>query len=468
MGSQNNRWNAALEGGFWMLFFEIVFTGTGYICLSLCMAEMSSALPFSGGIFGFVRASTGPFYGYIVACTELLFNTLYVVLMVDPIADLPVTTGLVSESAVPAVFFGIYAFLLCICVLGGKPFWSFNMLFGICSLLLILIYVLGTLCRTGSPSEVNFSRFAQSSIPFTFINALKYRQSGAHQFLGVHYLPLASANLKDPKTQLPRMMVTTVLILFVSAICIVLAAASQAPGIHALSKRDFPLDYGFASIFGVSLQFGQWLHFPGMVAAAFGFTYCFGRQLYSISKSGLLPSVFTRVTPVVETPYLALICGCILCFGLNLWHFFVPRALEDFKNIATLALLTVVLNAYIAFIIFRVKFSNITRSFVNPLGIYSAVYGLINSGVGIIGTVFFRGKDYTPITTLLVFLTVGTLFYVFYMSKRQTFSEEEKKHLFKAYLINGKEFRIFGNFLLLIILLSFFFFSKSPKQKENV
>jgi ethanolamine permease len=466
MGSQNNRWNTALEGGFWMLFFEIVFSGTGYICLCLCMAEMSSALPFSGGIFGFVRAATGPFYGYIVACTELLFNTLYVVLMVDPIADLPVTAGLISESAVPAILFGIYGFLLSICVLGGKPFWSFNMIFGICSLLLILIYVLGTLCRTGSPSEVNFSRFAQTSIPFTFVNALKYRQSGSHQFLGVHYLPLASASLKDPKTQLPRMMVATALILFVSAICIAFAASSQAPGIHALSKRDFPLDYGFANMFGVSLHFGEWLHFPGMVASAFGFTYCFGRQLYSISKSGLLPSVFTRVTPVVETPYLALICGCILCFGLNLWHFFEPRVLEDFRNIANLALLTVVVNAYIAFIIFRVKFSNMTRSFVNPLGIYAAVYGLINSGEGIIATIFFRGKDYLPVTTLIVFLTVGALFYVFYMSKRQTFSEEEKKHLFKAYLINGKECRVVCYFLLLIIL--FVFFSKSPNQKENV
>ena len=437
MGTQNNGWNSGLAGGFWMLFFQIVFVASGYVCLCLCMAEMSSALPFSGGIFGFVRASTGPFCGYLVACTELLLNTTYVALMVAPIAQLPLYLGLVEETAVPAVIFAIYCFLLGICCLGGKPFWTMNALLGLSSLAIVAIYLLGTTGEIGS-RLVSFNRFCASHVPFTAANALGLRQAGAHQFLGVQYMPLASHNLKDPKSQLPRMMLLTIAILFCSAISLAFAACSQAPGIEQLASRPYPLDFGFASMFQRSLDVGAWLHLPGMLASAFGFFYSYGRQLFSIAKSGLLPKVFAETVPVLETPWVALCFGSVFCFSMNLWMFYNPNMLAVFRNIATLSLLTVVLFAFVAFLLFRIKYSTMQRHFTNPIGMVCVVYGFINYGTGFVSIIFFRGNDFTPITTLLVYLSLATAFYVLYMSKHQTFSEEEKKHMFKAYLINGE------------------------------
>jgi amino acid transporter len=437
LGTQNNGWTFGLTAGFWMLFFQIVFVGTGYICLCLCMAEMSSALPFSGGIFGFVRASTGPFCGYLVACTELLLNTVYVALMVAPIAKLPFFLGLMEEAREPVVIFAIYCFLLMICCLGGKPFWTMNALLGISSLVILLIYLLGTTGEIGS-GLVSFNKYCSSHVPFTAANALGLRQAGAHQFLGVQYMPLASNNLKDPRTQLPRMMLLTIAILFCSAISLAFAACSQAPGIAELAARPYPLDIGFASLLHRSREAGAWLHLPGMLASAFGFFYSYGRQLFSIAKSGLLPRVLAETVPVLDTPYVAQCFGAVFCFGINLWMFYQPPMLLVFKNIATLSLLTVVLFAFAAFALFRIKYSTMQRHFTNPIGSVCVAYGVVNYGAGFVSIIFFRGNDFTPITTLLVYLSLAAVFYVVYMSKHQTFSEEEKKHLFKAYLINGK------------------------------
>jgi hypothetical protein len=51
----------------------------------------------------------------------------------------------------------------------------------------------------------------------------------------------------------------------------------------------------------------------------------------------------------------------------------------------------------------------------------------------------------------MVFSIICTFVCIFYISKRQKFSEEEKKILFKAYLINGK-------YSFLFIVFCFFFF----------
>ena len=48
IGGQFFSWNVSLAAGFWECLLGLILTGMGYLCLVLCMAEMNSALPFSG------------------------------------------------------------------------------------------------------------------------------------------------------------------------------------------------------------------------------------------------------------------------------------------------------------------------------------------------------------------------------------------------------------------------------------
>lgn len=68
-------WNNAAEGSFKEFIASAIFPTIGYIILTCCVAEMASALPFSGGIYGFVRAFTTPVVGFFVAVFEMSFFT---------------------------------------------------------------------------------------------------------------------------------------------------------------------------------------------------------------------------------------------------------------------------------------------------------------------------------------------------------------------------------------------------------
>lgn len=70
-----NFWQRGLQEGFKAFFVAATFQSAGYICVALCLAEMLSALPFTGGTYGIVRGIIGPFVGYLIGVLEILSIT---------------------------------------------------------------------------------------------------------------------------------------------------------------------------------------------------------------------------------------------------------------------------------------------------------------------------------------------------------------------------------------------------------
>ena len=52
IGPHFDLWNRGLSAGFWHFFYIVIAVGICYLILVLCIQEMSSALPFSGGAYG--------------------------------------------------------------------------------------------------------------------------------------------------------------------------------------------------------------------------------------------------------------------------------------------------------------------------------------------------------------------------------------------------------------------------------
>jgi ethanolamine permease len=48
IGGQYFAWNYGLSAGFGSFAIATFFIATGYLCLCLCIAELSSGLPFAG------------------------------------------------------------------------------------------------------------------------------------------------------------------------------------------------------------------------------------------------------------------------------------------------------------------------------------------------------------------------------------------------------------------------------------
>ena len=63
-------WNLGLSNGFGAMFFATIIIAIMYLGLTFSIAEMSPALPHTGGAYSFARTSMGPWAGYITGIAE--------------------------------------------------------------------------------------------------------------------------------------------------------------------------------------------------------------------------------------------------------------------------------------------------------------------------------------------------------------------------------------------------------------
>eukprot|EP01040_Poterioochromonas_malhamensis_P002332 gene2332-biopygen324 len=152
------------------------------------------------------------------------------------------------------------------------------------------------------------------------------------QYSGIQYLPLLSQYLKDPRSQVPRMMIISCVIFILFSVFITLAAISQAPGAEALASADLPLKYGFARLFDVNIDVAKWIDIPCLFGVVFGFFYCSGKQLFAITQSGLLPSFLNATIPGVDTPYLCYTLAACVGAALNMYVVAYPASLIQIRG----------------------------------------------------------------------------------------------------------------------------------------
>jgi amino acid transporter len=82
IGGQMFSWNESLISGFGSTFISVFLIGTAYICLCLCNAEMTSALPFAGGAYGLARVTLGLYPGFLIVRNLCLYICTYVYLCI--------------------------------------------------------------------------------------------------------------------------------------------------------------------------------------------------------------------------------------------------------------------------------------------------------------------------------------------------------------------------------------------------
>ncbi len=431
-------WSQSLAYGFDSFPFNVLFAGSAYVCLALCMGEMSSALPFSGGIFGFVRAAAGPYFAYVTTWFEIAFILCYVVVKVHSLIQIMIVMNLMTADFAPYAFVIFYMSSFVVNVLGGKPLWGLVSIIGFGAFCLYVIYLGGAAASSvRDPHSLDYDTYCRTNIPLNIDNIMPSRNNINGFYQGLQYIPLLNDSLKNPREQVPRALVICSIVFVLSSVFLSLSACSQYPGIKKLTKTKFPLSYGFSDVFNVSLADSNWFNLPGMYGVAFCLYYCAGKQIYAISKSGLLFNVFSSTTPVLRTPYLSYFIATAFGIGMNIYCFDYPIGYEEIRNTEVVASHFLLFIAFITYIIFKINYSSLARSFTSPLGIYGAVYGMGNYFIGLVGVIFFSGNSYDSVYALLSLFGFATILFWLFIAKNQSFSDEEKKMMFKAYLINA-------------------------------
>eukprot|EP01040_Poterioochromonas_malhamensis_P002998 gene3000-3185_t len=304
IGGQVFSWNPLLLSGFWESLTGLLSTALMYFCLVFCISEMTSALPFSGGSYGFVRVCIGPFFGYVIGCCEALQNVAYVVSAVIPLAQMLSLLLKMDHTYEPLTWVFFFLTALAFNILGKNYFWKFNLVIGMVSLVLIVLYIASTI------QYVEFDKFSGvQDYSFDGGDFMTYLPYCAWFFMGIEGLPLTCVDCNKPAKEIPYAMVGCMIILFFTGMGVFFVSLAQSPGIEEVALSAVPLNFGYSRFLGISEDTATWLAIPAAYGTGFGFMFMYGRQMSSMARSGLFPAIFKLRTKFSHTPYASLAFG---------------------------------------------------------------------------------------------------------------------------------------------------------------
>ena len=450
IGGQYFSWNEGLAAGFGSELLSVFFIGTAYICLCLCNAELTSSLPFAGGAYGLARLTLGLFPGFLIGCCEAMEYVIYCASSTILLSQMLSAASGTPDFMIPIYSLLVYVVACGILITGGSIFWQISSIVGIISLLILLIFCLGSM------PYMNFAQNAPSpgttgSLDFEsayFIGGLngfmKVLPLAAWFFVGVESLNLTASIVVTPKTTIPRGSLACVLTLFICSILVVFVTASlpmdKITGMP-IAELTTPFSLGFSLMFNISEHFAIILSIPATFATAYGFIFAYSRVIISMAQSVLLPPFLMSTYGRYHTPYVTILLGSFLGYCLCITVYFIPMVNAYLFSICILSGFLTYISQFIGYIIFKMKYDRREREFTSPLGKFGAIYGGIVFIIAAIAVCFFQDDDYISMICFIILCFLYSLVYFSYSKKRQDFSSDEKIFL-PVHIVKCKLWRL--------------------------
>ena len=413
------------------LVLSMILSAVGCAFAGLCYAEFAAMVPVAGSAYTYAYATVGEIFAWIIGwdlCLEYALSTATVAvgwsgylvslsrdlgipippaLTAPPGATVTLADGTIVHGLFNLPATAIVLLVATLLVIGIKQSASTNTaLVIIKTMVLILFVAMGAayvrkenLTPFIPPNTGGFGHFGWSGV---------LRGAGVMFFayIGFDAVSTAAQEAKNPQRDMP------IGILGSLAICtaIYIAVAIVLLGIvsyHKLNVAD-PLDVGvdatglrwFSPVIKVSALFGL---FSTMLVTLLGQT----RIFFSMSRDGLLPSLFAAVHPRFRTPYLStILTGTIVAFASGL----LPIGLlGQLVSIGTLLAFTLVC---IGVVLLRRTAPELERPFRTPFVPWVPAAGAVICVAQMIGL------PYETWERLLVWLAVGLVIYFAYSRRR--------------------------------------------------
>ena len=304
-----------------------------YVSTGLCYAELATRYPVAGGGHFFSLKAFGPFHGFVAGWGLMLSYTVDIALFALA------TVGYLERVAAPAIMFsliqapyyaevaiGLVILLLVLNLVGIRYSSKLNEFIVAVDLVTVALFV-----AFGLPSIVASGALASwvSSIPralasgdlggsanfSTFVTALSL---ATVSYIGIESISQAAEETKNPQKVIPRATkaaisaVVTVAIVF-SVLAITLAPSQVAgdPSSPAWTLSKFiPVIGPFFAIW-VGIM-GTLVCYISTNTGVIGVS----RVTFSMSRLGLLPKGFNRISSKFRTPYFTLLIftavACVL------------------------------------------------------------------------------------------------------------------------------------------------------------
>jgi ethanolamine permease len=400
-------WNFGLPaGGFGGLLVATAIVAVMYVGLCYSIAELSPALPHTGGAYSFGRTAFGPWGGFVTGLAESIEYVLTPAVIVVGIAGY---CGTIFENAfglsLPAPLWWaiFYVVFVGVNVAGVEHTFRLTVAVTLLALAVLCVFWVGALPHFSwehaldVPVEPGGSAWLPRG-PRGIADALPF---AIWFYLAIEQLPLAAEESHDPKRDMPRGLVWGIATLIAASLLTLFLNAGIAPGAAKVGASEEPLSLAFRTIYGegVGSTALALAAVAGLVASFHAIIYAYGRNIYSLSRAGYFPHWMSLTHPTRRTPHVALVVGAVAGYAVALAIEYGDAVFGDVPVGAAL-LNMAVFGAVIAYVMQMAAFVRI-RSFVDlerpyrsPLGRPGAIVAGAIAGVTLV--CLFANPDYRP------------------------------------------------------------------------
>jgi amino acid transporter len=348
-----------------LLFLPVIW------CLptAFMIGELSSALPAEGGYYAWVRRGLGNFWGFQEAWLSLAAS-------IFDMAIYPTLFGIYLKQMSPwfgegnhTLYAGLFVVVTCaalnlagIRVVGLTSIWLFFLL----SMPFALIVLLSPL-RAGALTAGPHG--ASAGVEVGLLGAVMVAM---WNYMGWDNASTIAQEVERPRKTYPKAMIAAVIL--VSVTYILPFVAVYFTGVPASAFAEEGSWAVIAGQLGGTIGGFQWLRFfvtLGGMMSAFGMfnalVLSYSRLPLAMSRDGMLPKVFGKVTKVNETPWVSIIV-CATCWAMCLGL--------GFKRLVTLDIMLYgasLMLEFVTLVALRIREPKLQRSFRVPGGMAGAV-----------------------------------------------------------------------------------------------
>lgn len=440
-------WNFGLAQGWGSLFLATGIISVMYLGLTFSLAEMSPALPHTGGAYSFARTAMGPWGGFLTGLAE---NVEYVLTPAVIVFFIGSYMGAIFETPPewqPAWWIGFYVIFVLLNVIGVELSFRVTLVVTLLALACLVAFWVSALPHidfstwamdvpAGGVGEGK-ERLAAGNGPFLpngFMGVLAAMPFAVWLFLAIEQLPLAAEESVDPKRDMPRGIIAGIFTLILSAFMILwLNSSVIGIGSYKLATSAEPLLDGFKAIYGEGIaKTLSLVAVIGLVASFHTIIFAKGRQIYSLSRAGYFPSGLSVTHGSRKTPHVAMVLGSVVALAVMfvLWFSFDSTKSSaliggTLLNMAVFGAMFSYIMQGLSYIRLRQKLPNLHRPYRSPLGIPGAALTVLIALV----TVYFQATDAVyrqGIIWVAVWFAVGILYFAVVGRHKLILSPEEE------------------------------------------
>lgn len=459
-------WNLGLAaGGYGGLLLAAVVIALMYLGLCFSLAELSPALPHTGGAYSFARSAMGPWGGFVTGLAESIEYIITPAVIAFFMGSYLTGIFETPPEAQPLWWLGAYVVFGLLNYGGVALSFRVSVVVTLLALLVLCAFYLSAL------PHADVSRWALNIeaapggglsllpegngpfLPFGWSGVLAAMPFAVWLFLAIEELPLAAEESHDPARDMPRGILLGFATLGASALLVTSLNTSiggegegQLRGAYSLATSAEPLLDGVRTLYGSGLaKLLSVFAVIGLIASFHTIVFAFGRQIYSLSRAGYYPRVLSLTHGTRKTPHVALLGGSLLGLAVLLVVWFARGAERGGAIIGGTLLNMAVFGAMISyalqalsFVLLRIKMPDIPRPYRSPLGVAGALTTIVIA----LCTLYQQLSDpayVRGVYAALAWYVAGVLYFALIGRHRLVLSPEEEFALARESALAGRE-----------------------------